>query len=492
MSPDDPSRQASLAEVATLLGLPDSSALHTLDIESLRKRTHRQLLEGARRLGLSGVSKLTKDALADRLSAALRVADIEDAGHAVLTHKFEVGAQAGAKAEEPRTIPWGYGQDRITAMPVDPDKLYCYWEVTDEATERARGALGPGGAGAWLNLRVYDTTGRIFDGTNAHGYFDHKVERHERQWFFVVGKPASEAVVEIGLRSHEGYFVKIVRSSRVEFPRREPVAWSDPEWMTVRVTGETEHAGFGAPAQPSGGGDGAPGGENPRFEPVPLWQMRADWEQMLKLGDGTGDHRIEWDESWQDGFVEGHRTVNWASPTMVSSWESGPFNYPVEVPAASQESFEGPLQVFRYQGRTQVVYGPWQVVIRGLGAHYRRQVMSRWEVYRTWIAEEGHEIRGLRTMASGTPGGSSEHMTMGASERSWRGHSELRMLGGSEMFYLGASDKRMLGASELRFAGASEKRLAGSSERLGASETRLGGASEERVSSEYPSTRKND
>src|SRR5205814_6898062 len=102
----------------------------------------------------------------------------------------------------------------------------------------------------------------------------HKVERHERHWFFHIGKPSSQAVVEVGLRSHEGYFVKIARSGRIDFPRREPAGWTDPEWMTVRSAGQAETAGRGMP----GGGGGGPGATAASFEPVPLWQMRAPWE----------------------------------------------------------------------------------------------------------------------------------------------------------------------------------------------------------------------
>src|SRR5262249_46912908 len=162
---------------------------------------------------------------------------------------------------------------------IDPDRICVYWEVTDDAIEAVRPALGAGGAGAWLNVRVYDVTGRIFDGTNAHSYFDHKVERHERQWFFNLSKPSSEHFVELGLRSTEGSFVKSVRSGGVDSPRKEPAGWSEPEWMTVNVSsGEAHGAGRGTPS--SGGGGG---GETPRFEPVPLWQMRASQEEILRL-----------------------------------------------------------------------------------------------------------------------------------------------------------------------------------------------------------------
>jgi hypothetical protein len=209
---------------------------------------------------------------------------------------------------------------------------------------------------------------------------------------------------------------------------------------------------------------------------------------------------VEWEEVWGHGLgEEAHRTLAWESPVMVSSWEAGPFTYPVEVPAPTAESYEGALKVYRVSGRTHVVYGPWQVVIRGLGAHYNREVIARWEVQRSWVADEGHEIRGVRVTAHQGAGGSSEMLAVGASERRWRGESELRMRGASEQLYLGASERRMIGASETLFAGASRFMARGASERLiagqselrmrgaselmmmGASERRLGGASEGRL-----------
>src|SRR5688572_6020708 len=206
MSLDAHSSEGNLREVAALLGVPDASALAALGLESMRRRSHRQLLEVARRLGIVGLSRMTKEALAAKLwekiatngaptgsaSVSSTPGEAEQDGH--LTHKFELG-EHGASTEEPRTIPWSYSMDRVTGMPVDPDRLCVYWEVTDDAIAKARPQLGSGGEGAWLNLRVYDTTGLIFDGTNAHSYFDHKVERHDRQWFFTIGKPSSQAVI---------------------------------------------------------------------------------------------------------------------------------------------------------------------------------------------------------------------------------------------------------------------------------------------------------
>ena len=136
-------------------------------------------------------------------------------------------------------------------MAVDAERLFVYWEATDDAIARARTGLGAGGPGAWLDLRVYDVTGRLFDGTNAHEYFDQKVERDDRQWFFTIGKPTSTAVVELGMKSLEGYFVRIVRSGRAEFPRREPVPPGGTEWLTV-------HTASGPVTPPASGGPALP------------------------------------------------------------------------------------------------------------------------------------------------------------------------------------------------------------------------------------------
>ena len=261
-----------LDSAAAALGLKGAGELVRMDGKALAGYTQKQLFECAKRLELKRVSKLSKGELANRVAAqvaargtpaaaeagsakpqpAPKAADDEagarvagDGTASAWSHKFEV--REPAQVETPATIPWSYGYNRVTGMAVDPDRLFAYWEVTNDAMERARKELGPAGKHAWLNLRIYDTTDRIFDGTNAHSYFDHGVERSDRHWFFHVGKPSSSAFVEVGMKSSEGYFVKIARSGRVEFPRKEPAPWGEPEWLSVRsMMGPIEHAGRGA------------------------------------------------------------------------------------------------------------------------------------------------------------------------------------------------------------------------------------------------------
>ena len=500
---------------------PAKAGLTVASLEDLVGRKKEWLLAAARSAGLTGLSKLTKEDLVARLRPVLTEKKRAPAAKAAASSARRTSPRATASTEAPSKpaiapapasseqdpsalaklafskealasepkavhIPWSYGMDRVTAAAIDPDQLFAYWEVTDQAIERARAALGPGGPGAWLSLRVYDTTSIIFDGTNAHGSFDHSVDRSTRQWFFHIGKPTSSAFVEIGLKSAEGYFAAIARSGRVDFPRRQPAPLHDPEWMTVQpwsgAVADVHRAP--PPIAPSGQAQQPAGGAAvpSRFEQIPLWVMREpgeSYEVLLRQALEQGWERTEWQEASGEGWFALQGRVEWESPHVVSSWESGPFSYPVEIEPPSREEWAGRSFAYRVGGVTHVVFGPWRVVIRNLGARSERAVQGAWVVYRSWAVEAGHEVRpGLRTASSRS--GASEHLALGASERRWLSGSEARLGGASEVWRAGASELAYRGASERLLAGGSEARLGGASERqyVGGSEQRLAADSE--------------
>jgi hypothetical protein len=418
-----------------------------------------------------------------------------------------------------RQIPWGYGRDRLTAIPVDPDRLFIYWEVRDETLDAARARLGPAGARAALVLRIYDTSGRIFDGDNAHGYFDQDVQRSDRQWFCGVGKPASSAHIEFGLRTPDGRFLKVARSGRVDFPRRDPAPARPAEWMrVVASTGDIASretavqngvgggAGVGASSEAfasAGGADGELSGDagasTTLSESIESLQSHESFEVGSYEIKELGVERYETDSGWQVDEMDpstvyrmvtmswqelGMGVSSWETGPSESTWEAGPFSYPTELIVPAVERFEGTPHVYRSGEQVRVLHGPWQVVIRGINARASRRVLARWEVHRSWLSVSTRTAEVGPGAALGVngqrPGGASERMLLSA--------SELRLRGASEVFYLGASERRLGGSSETRFLaasqwiarGASERRLRGASEwRLqGASELRLQGASE--------------
>jgi hypothetical protein len=504
------------SEILLLLGLdPRATSAGDVSLEALRKCTREQLIEYARRLGLSGVAKLNKELLAGRIQSALdrspsgrsqpdgsqpgsngandRDPTGDDAppesstesGLAPFPEKFDLGP--GSQEEPtPHHIPWSYGQNRVTAMVVDPEKMFAYWECTDAGIDNARRGLGQAGGDAWLNLRIYDVTGRLFDGTNAHSYFDHRIERSDRQWFFFIGKPTSMACVELGLKSPEGYFVKICRSGRIEFPPRGPAGSNHVEWLTVDTsTGTAGQPVAGAPPGPGGGGAFGGGTASQRgLHGVP--DLGNGGAATVGPGAPVGPHvferRWEWREAMGGGVTHtwtGERTqVEWIGPLIRSAWEAGPFTYAVQSPAYVEEWNEGTMTVRSEHGQVQIVYGPWQVVIRGIGAHAERRVLATWEIRRSWATTVG--VERAETVWRSLAPGSSEWVAQGGSERMWMGGSELRLGGASELFLVGASELRLGGASEARYSGASEWMMRGASERVmrGASEWLLGGASE--------------
>ncbi|HEX4403257.1 MAG TPA: DUF4912 domain-containing protein [Polyangia bacterium] len=472
--------------------------------KALRACARDQLLTFSRQLGLSGVTKLAKDALAGRIAAALLAArsaapprerDEENEENATgndeaTASKFDLGPDV-VESRPPQTIPWGYGSDRVTAMAVDPNRLYVYWEVTDAAIATARKQLGAGGADAWLSLRVYDITGRLFDGTNAHSYFDEGVGRDVRQWFFEIGKPTSTTCVEVGLKSNEGFFVRVARSGRVEFPREAPLpSAGSVEWLTVRTaTGVAGQPLTGGAPHPDGYvGPGTLGGASSED-----WQDWSDGAGFPTPGGGGGgvtrsvEGGFEWRETGETHVHHELGRVEWVGPVERSEWQAGPFTHPVDAlsaPSMIEHHESGEVTMRTEDGIVHLVYGPWQVVIRGTGARAERRVLATWE-YRRTIELPGGAERDDAALGQWEPvaPGASEWRLVGASERRWLGASELLFRGGSEVWLMGASERFFKGASERLFKGASERLYRGASERLkrGASERRLGGASERTI-----------
>jgi len=468
-----PSARARLVRFAARLGVDEPD---TLDLGVLARFRKSDLVAAAQAAGLKVGPALDRADLLKQLTGDLERDERRQSGRrsktgATRRRAVKITRRPQARAPEAQAqievVPWGYGIDRVRAMPVDPERLFAYWEITDEALERARADLGDENSDASLILRVHDTTGRLFDGTNAHHHFDHEIARDDRQWFFQINRPGSEACVEVGLRAGDGRFARIARSGRVEFPRRGPGASSPPQWLTVRVRdGGTETATVPAGERSEGAGAPGPGAG----APAPRGGTVSDPGEP-GLPEETGFELAPGDETTEtmERISEQSRVIRWEESDTSSSWEEGPLDHEVESPAPLTERFVGGMRVHRTEAETRVVYGPWEVVIRGLRPYRRRSVLARWEMHRSWISEEGDESSIRLPVEGNLMAGSSA--TLG-----WRVGSELRLGGASELLYRGASERRLGGASERLYRGASDRVMRGASERLyrGASERRGG------------------
>lgn len=153
---------------------------------------------------------------------------------AVERAKFYTGEIAPAPKLErimPRDLPSGYGQDKIVLQVRDPWWLHAYWEVTAHTWDKLKNAFKNEFYQAKRVLRVYDISHIIFDGKNAHRFFEVEINEHANNWYIDTKGPGRSWCVDLGLLLSEGRFIGIVRSNTVHTPLEGSSWLTDEEWM---------------------------------------------------------------------------------------------------------------------------------------------------------------------------------------------------------------------------------------------------------------------
>ena len=376
---------------------------------------------------------------------AERDLDVDRGGQDVSRSKFDLGH--GTVELPSDDVPWGYGEDRVTALPRDPDWLFVYWELTDDALDQARKALGKSGLNAWCSLRIHDVTGLALE-VSTSDPLDIAVDRDSRDWFVHVGKPGRTVRVELGLKGVDGGFRAIASSDPVEFPRKRPSENTTVRWLEVQAT----HDALPLPtARPlvSRGADPESQPAPPALEPsdpipgsweqaktVEFWETaRAQsevvpWTVVLSQRDQTIEH------------LPATRGVAPAGNDPIARVLVHAANRP-DLPAQSNQP-------------ASAVCGPWRVTIRRFapGCELSRSVLGSWS---------------LRWVPPGEPieepwGAVTERVWLDAWERDF-GSSAAQLLEG-RLVAGGTSPSHALGASRLAcheqespFFGASELRI---------------------------------
>ncbi|MFN3532987.1 MAG: DUF4912 domain-containing protein [Candidatus Brocadia sp.] len=142
-------------------------------------------------------------------------------------------------------LPDNYGDNRIVLMVVDPEWIFAYWEMQKDMMDSVLNALGGMAYGAKTTLRVYDVTDVIFDGKNAHKYYDIEVTGGARNWYIHVGEPNRSFCVDIGFLTSQGIFRTLARSNTVRTPRAGVSEVVDEKWMGIEEIYEKVYAPMG-------------------------------------------------------------------------------------------------------------------------------------------------------------------------------------------------------------------------------------------------------
>lgn len=128
-------------------------------------------------------------------------------------------------------LPSRYGHDKIVLQVRDPWWLHSYWEIKPETLEALKNKLQDRFYSAKLVLRVYDVSNIIFNGSNAHKFFDIEIGFNISSWYIDTAAPGRSWIVDIGLRLVTGEFILIARSNVVQTPLDGPSWITDEEWM---------------------------------------------------------------------------------------------------------------------------------------------------------------------------------------------------------------------------------------------------------------------
>jgi hypothetical protein len=133
-------------------------------------------------------------------------------------------------------LPKHYGKPRLELMVVDPYWLHAYWLIPENSLEEFKSSVGQQIIeNSRFIMRVHDVTDIDFQGDNSHGYFDINIDLNAKRWYFNVGTPDRDYLVELGIVTKEGQFIAFLRSNAVRTPRNTISDVVDEKWMSVEA-----------------------------------------------------------------------------------------------------------------------------------------------------------------------------------------------------------------------------------------------------------------
>ncbi len=131
-----------------------------------------------------------------------------------------------------------YCESRVVLLPVGPYLIHAYWDVTSNDIEKAKQRLGDDYGQSQAVLRFYDVTNIIYDGTNAHGFFDVDIDLQAKDWYVDLWSPDKSYFVDLGFKTGNDLSLSLARSSVAKTPRAGPVPKVDAHYMLVAEDAE--------------------------------------------------------------------------------------------------------------------------------------------------------------------------------------------------------------------------------------------------------------
>ncbi|MBP1966764.1 DUF4912 domain-containing protein [Paenibacillus aceris] len=125
-------------------------------------------------------------------------------------------------------VPGRYYKDLLHLMVVGANSLYAYWEISDKRRWLVSQhfecdfSVMPG------IIRLYDVTHLIFNGHNAHAYWDTTTLPEANHSYLHQAHADRNYIVDIGTYTWEHEFIPLLRSNCVVTPKDSEAGWGDP------------------------------------------------------------------------------------------------------------------------------------------------------------------------------------------------------------------------------------------------------------------------
>jgi hypothetical protein len=157
----------------------------------------------------------------------------------------------------------------VVVLPVDPFQVHVYWIIEPAELQEAELTLGEGSLRPSPVLRFYRIPHSSFDLKGSDAFLEIRIDLDAPNWYVHLPKPARRYFVDLGLRTEDGRFSALARSTIIETPPASPSENHDETLMFVLgdcvlrdpPSGRREDQPLNAPPAPllrdnSGHGDG--------------------------------------------------------------------------------------------------------------------------------------------------------------------------------------------------------------------------------------------
>ena len=128
--------------------------------------------------------------------------------------KFYPLTDSEPESIEPGELPSSYGRSRLVLLPVDPYRLYAYWELSGDP---------PPTAGARAVLRLHESSA-----SGGARPFDVDIDLAAGNSYIHLWSAEKSYTADLGLRQEDGGFVALARSNTITSPASAPVPAAAP------------------------------------------------------------------------------------------------------------------------------------------------------------------------------------------------------------------------------------------------------------------------